>query len=179
MRRWCSLRPETWRRTFKRHWKGISRGPCVCLSYLFIKHLGLLSEPKNSWNEWIKKNVHVGVGGAAEKVGGAEHRGGRRGDRYWGVEDRGGVVEDRGGGVEDRGDSDGGHGGAEDIEKKRREKRKERKKWRAWFHSFSFFSVFIFLSSDWFEYELGNPMALYAIIPFMMARNTKNSVGLF
>ena len=32
---------------------------------------------------------------------------------------------------------------------------------------------------DVFEYELWNPMALYASIPFMMAHNTKNSVGLF
>ena len=29
------------------------------------------------------------------------------------------------------------------------------------------------------EYELWNPMALYASIPFMMAHNAKNSVGLF
>ena len=36
-----------------------------------------------------------------------------------------------------------------------------------------------FLISDVFEYELWNPMALYASIPFMMAHNTKNSVGLF
>jgi len=32
---------------------------------------------------------------------------------------------------------------------------------------------------DVFEYELWNPMALYASIPFMMAHNNKRSVGLF
>ena len=37
----------------------------------------------------------------------------------------------------------------------------------------------LFLISDVFEYELWNLMALHASIPFMMAHNTKNSVGLF
>ena len=37
----------------------------------------------------------------------------------------------------------------------------------------------LFLISDVFEYELWNPMALYASIPFMMAHNTKNSVLLW
>ena len=32
---------------------------------------------------------------------------------------------------------------------------------------------------DVFEYELWNPMALYATVPFMMAHNAKSSVGLF
>jgi alpha 1,3-glucosidase len=32
---------------------------------------------------------------------------------------------------------------------------------------------------DVFEYELWNPMALYASIPFMMSHNPKRSTGLF